>query len=116
MSRELGLTLDAMYIAGYGIECAMKAMILSATPVNQREARFEDEFRGARGHNIKWLLHLWKSAHCEPLSLSMSTELRKVHLIWSTDLRYRAGSRRQSEVDFVIDAAEKIHAWVKERL
>jgi hypothetical protein len=48
---ELGKDLSAVYLAGYGIECILKALILSAVP-RERELDILRRFRGSWGHDL----------------------------------------------------------------
>ena len=47
-------TTGAVYLAGYGIECILKALLLSALAPVARTAML-DSFRGARAHDYEWL-------------------------------------------------------------
>ena len=51
-------TTAAVYLAGYSVECMLKALILSAVPQAQ-EAALLARFRGARAHDYEWLLELY---------------------------------------------------------
>jgi hypothetical protein len=55
---EMERTTAAIYLAGYSVECMLKALILSAVPQAQ-EAELLGMFRGARAHDYEWLLHLY---------------------------------------------------------
>src|SRR4051794_14459054 len=51
-SKRDGLYLDAMYLAGYCAECALKARLLAAIPAKDR-LDFEGQyFRGPSGHDF----------------------------------------------------------------
>ena len=54
---EMERTTAAVYLAGYSVECMLKALILSAVPQAQ-EAALLARFRGARAHAYEWLLEL----------------------------------------------------------
>jgi HEPN domain-containing protein len=55
---EMERTTAAIYLAGYSVECMLKALILSVAPQAQ-EAELLGMFRGARAHDYEWLLHLY---------------------------------------------------------
>ena len=42
------------YLAGYAVECMLKAMILSALPARKRKMML-DSFRGQQAHDYEWL-------------------------------------------------------------
>src|SRR5215510_14711262 len=51
-------TNGAVYLAGYTVECYLKALLLnSVAPRTRRELC--ERFRGAIGHNIRWLTRLY---------------------------------------------------------
>ena len=47
-------TTAAVYLAGYGVECALKALLLSIVPVREQAAIIQT-FRGTRAHDFLWL-------------------------------------------------------------
>ena len=49
---EMGRTTAAVYLAGYSVECMLKALILSAIPQAQEEEVLR-MFRGARAHDYE---------------------------------------------------------------
>lgn len=49
-----GFRLQAMYLAGYAVECALKAMLVSRTPL-KRQPQLIDSFRGAVSHDYEHL-------------------------------------------------------------
>ncbi len=51
---EAERTTGAIYLAGYSVECMLKALILSTVPPDQRVERLAS-FRGARAHDFDWL-------------------------------------------------------------
>jgi len=50
---EMGRTTAAVYLAGYSVECMLKALILSAVPQAQEE-EILGRFRGASAHDYEW--------------------------------------------------------------
>ena len=46
------------HLAGYSVECMLKALILSAV-LQAQEAELLRMFHGARAHDYEWLLHLY---------------------------------------------------------
>src|SRR5438876_700259 len=47
-------TTAAVYLAGYAVECAFKALILSSEPASRHVATVLS-FRGAKAHDFEWL-------------------------------------------------------------
>ena len=47
-------TTGTVYLAGYSVECALKALILASEPASRHEETL-DSFRGAKAHSFDWL-------------------------------------------------------------
>jgi hypothetical protein len=104
----------AVYLAGYGIECILKALILSILASGPREAMLKD-FRGNLAHNYDWLReqYLTRSGLRFPVAIN-----REFLLVadWSTDLRYLSGNLSPIEANAFLHAAEAIIEWADGRL
>ena len=48
-------SLGAVYLGGYAVECALKALILSLRPEHEQRREI-DSFRGGKAHEFQWLL------------------------------------------------------------
>jgi HEPN domain-containing protein len=106
--------LDAMYLAGYGIECSLKALLLARTPKSKRAKILTQAFQGKAGHsfeNLKALLGRQGVA----FPMDISKQLRKV-TSWSTDLRYRVGRGSSEDSREFIAAVEKIITWARRQI
>jgi hypothetical protein len=105
---------SAVYLAGYGVECLLKSLILSACPKTQRTAVL-NTFRGARAHDFGWL----KAQYFQYWKGSIPAEIAKDFVrvaTWSTDLRYLSSVIRYREARAFLDSAAKIIKWIEERL
>lgn len=51
-------TTGAVYLAGYGIECILKALVLMAVPAGSRPDMLKS-FRGNKAHEYEWLRSLY---------------------------------------------------------
>lgn len=108
------LHLDAIYIAGYSIECATKAMLIARTPVaKRRELLDSDWFRGARGHNLEAL-----AAQLRRLGCVMPSDVRDSfrRSTWSTSLRYQVGQVPKKDAIAFLRAATNVVEWVERSL
>src|SRR5439155_8365250 len=56
---EAGRTTGAVYLAGYTVECFLKALVLAGVAPGLRK-RLLREFRGSRAHEIEWLGALYR--------------------------------------------------------
>src|SRR5579859_6130261 len=52
-------TTGAIYLAGYTVECFLKALLLASVASHRRKMLLE-EFRGSRAHNLEWLGALFR--------------------------------------------------------
>ena len=103
--------LDAIYLAGYAVECALKALLLSNLPVSRRR---RTSFTGRGWHDFE-RLKFELSRRGVNFPPAVVNALRTVRT-WSTDLRYSAGPGNPSEaLDFLESATIIVH-WVEERL
>ena len=93
----------AIYLAGYSVECMLKALILSAVPQAQ-EAELLGMFRGARAHDYEWLLHLYVEKGGARMPPSVVPHFARVNA-WSTGMAYVPGTIAAHEVQAFLDAA-----------
>ena len=111
---EMGRTTAAVYLAGYSVECMLKALILAAVPQAQAEEVL-GLFRGARAHDYEWLLHLYAEKGGAQIPPSVVPHFARVNS-WSTDMRYVPGTIALREAHAFVDAATTILTWVDGRL
>ena len=105
-----GYTLDAFYLAGYSVECILKALIMHLTPEPDREATFDRLKSGAKMHYPENLKEELKNLR-RPIPIDLVKRLRRFE--WSTDLRYESGRRPRSEVRGYVKVATTVIEWVK---
>lgn len=111
---EMQRTTAAVYLAGYSVECMLKALILSVVPQAQ-EPELLGRFRGARAHDYEWLLPLYAEKGGARIPASVVPHFARVNS-WSTDMRYAPGTPAASEAKAFTDAAIAIMTWVDGRL
>lgn len=99
------LYLDCTYLAGYSVECSLKALVLGRTPARQRH-----KFRGKKAHDYEHLRALLKKRNVD--TSPISSALRKV-ASWSTDLRYETGRGNAQTAEEFLAAAKEIYAWAR---
>lgn len=107
-------TTGAVYLAGYGIECILKALVLTLVPASARVDILKT-FRGGRAHDYEWLrtLYLENGGARFPRAINESFTLVND---WSTNLRYAPRQLRAREAGSFLRAAEMIIRWAKERM
>lgn len=107
-------TTGAVYLAGYGIECIMKALILESAAPRRRKAIL-DLFHGARAHDYEWLRSVYMTNGGTPFPAEIRPHFTLAN-DWSTDLRYLPKVLRPDEAEGFLKAAEAIMSWANGRL
>jgi HEPN domain-containing protein len=106
-------TTAATYLAGYAVECALKALILSNEPPARNAATLR-EFRGTRAHDFDSLkARLVRRKVVVPGEIAK--ELARVNG-WSTDLRYEPRRLRRQDARTFLTATERILSWARRSL
>jgi HEPN domain-containing protein len=110
---EAERTTGAVYLAGYSVECMLKALILSITPAGERGEEV-GSFRGAKAHDFDWLKmrYFAKGGPSFPSSVSKNFALVNT---WTTDLRYKAGTLKRRDAEAFLGAAQEIITWADGR-
>ena len=111
---EGGYTTGAVYLAGYGIECILKALVLMTVPFGQRLNMLQS-FRGSRAHEFDWLRNLYLTNGGSRFPGDVTRQFTLVN-DWSTDLRYTPRSVREDEAKAFLAAAVVIIRWADGRL
>jgi hypothetical protein len=108
------LTTGAVYLAGYSVECMLKALILSELTKPKQEAMLKS-FRGSKAHDFTWLReqYLLNGGARFPSKVSRCFTLVSD---WSTDLRYIPKNLKTKDIDEFLKAAEEIQVWIAGRL
>lgn len=106
-------TTAAIYLAGYAVECGLKAVILASEP-RSRNPKTLSTFRGTLAHDYEWLRKQLERRKVTP-PVEVSRQLGHVSW-WSTDLRYQAKQVQLRRAQNFLKSAEAILAWVKGRL
>jgi HEPN domain-containing protein len=103
--------LECIYLAGYTIECAFKALILSRISKNEREDYRKKYFHGGNAHKYGVLIG-WLKEHCE---ISLNTRIADAvqKATWSVDLRYETEQKDAGDAEEFLDAAKTILNWVE---
>src|ERR1035437_10314136 len=86
--------LDATYVAGYAIECTLKALILEFTTAAARPETLTKISSGRKMHNFEILAGLLKDLG-QPMPLELVKKFRR--FAWSTAMRYETGRTATGE-------------------
>jgi HEPN domain-containing protein len=106
-------TTGAIYMAGYAVECMLKALLLAHVPASRRAAVL-GSFRGKVGHDLEGLRRALQKRKVS-FPASVARRFTSVNT-WSTDLRYVPGRKKWQEARAFLDAAAEVLQWVKGRL
>jgi hypothetical protein len=117
----------AMYLAGYAVECVLKAYIIrkygvpshGVTPPTGRDVRLDEVLpavRAATAINLAPRLHslhdLWQAAAFPAVPVATTADL-SVCSPWQVDWRYQPGSTpARLEAEEFVGAAERVVHWV----
>lgn len=101
--------LDAMYLAGYAVECALKSLILELTAPADRNQVLQDITSGRKMHDIEALRGRLKRLN-RTIPLEINRRLRRSN--WSTALRYESGRGDTGETVAFLKTARAIIDWV----
>jgi hypothetical protein len=107
------LTLDAQYVAGYTVECTLKALILEKTPLSVKSAKLAMISSGKKMHAPAVLLNELRNLGVQ-LPVEIAKRMRKFR--WSTDLRYETGRLDTGETIAFLKTAGAVYDWVEGQL
>ena len=111
---EAGRTTGAVYLAGYAVECILKALILDNVGSHLRRNVLGD-FGGSRAHSIEWLTSLYRRHVMTMIPKSITQHLARV-ASWSTDLRYASGFVKSRDADEFIESVDAVMTWADGRM
>jgi hypothetical protein len=111
---KLDKDLSVVYLAGYGVECILKALLLSAVP-RAREREILSRFRGTAGHDLDRLRQWYREEGGAAVPRDLVRDFDRVNF-WSVDLQYRPGRMKRRDVQAFFASARSIMDWAEGRL
>lgn len=111
---SLNRTTAAVYLAGYSVECMIKALILSAVPRSQQNTILA-MFRGRLAHDYDWLIRLYRQHGGIGLPRHLTSDFDDI-ASWSTDMRYSPARIDANEAKNFLGSVTKIIKWADGRL
>src|SRR5207253_2867099 len=114
MLLEGARTTGAVYLAGYAVECMLKALLLANVARGLRNELLK-EFHGRRAHDIEWLGNLCRRHVGVAVPLEISRHLARL-ATWSTDLRYHTGALRKQDADRFLASVRSVTTWADGRM
>src|SRR5438045_57822 len=91
-------TTGAVYLAGYGIECILKALILSVVRPDESHSVLSS-FRGQRGHSYDSLKEIYQKNGGSHFPPQVKQQFTLAAQSWSPDYRYKPGSMKLGEAE-----------------
>jgi HEPN domain-containing protein len=104
----------AVYLAGYAVECILKALILSRVPKKQRKVMFA-QLRGSKAHDFEWLRGEYRRLGGDQIPAEIARRFSDL-AYWSTELRYSPRQIRIAEATQFLESATRIVDWADGRL
>jgi hypothetical protein len=104
----------AVYLAGYGIECILKALVLMSVVAGAQPDTLKS-FRGSKAHDYEWLRSVYLTNGGARFPSEITQHFTLVN-DWSTDLRYTPRSVRRGDAEAFLAAAVAIIRWADARL
>ena len=112
MLLAAGHPTGAAYLAGYGVECGLKALLLVSTPAAKR-SDVRATFRGNAGHNLTGLLRRYVAGNPPPpapVQAALDTTQE-----WETPLRYQPARYDDRDAAAFVAAARYVFTWIDGR-
>ncbi len=109
-----GRTTGGVYLAGYTVECLLKALVLASVAGGLRQ-QLLGEFRGNRAHDIEWLGALYRRYVQTAIPRAITRHLSRL-ASWSTDLRYWTGLVKSREAEEFLDSVVAVATWADGRM
>src|SRR5208283_33648 len=106
---EAERTTGAIYLAGYSVECMLKALILALLPKGKRVGMLAD-FRGSKAHDYDWLRARYFETGGQQFPKKISKAFSFVNT-WAVEIRYMAGTAKYGDAKAFLDAVEEIMTW-----
>lgn len=107
-------TTAAVYLAGYAVECVLKALILSSAP-DKDHASIVASFRGAKAHDFGWLRATYLERGGPSFPGNVASSFARLNT-WTTDMRYRPGTVKRRNAAAFLNAANDVLQWADGRL
>jgi hypothetical protein len=104
--------LEAIYLGGYAVECALKAMILEKTAKPKRLEKYKTISSGAIYHNFDQLEQVLRIQRVKILD-TVRSSIRILTPQWSTDLRYAGAIVPRSEAVDFLKHARTVVEWAE---
>ena len=106
---------EVIYLSGYVVECGLKAVLFSWTPVS-RHGKLVEVMKSPKGsgHNLHLLWERVVRAGC-PVPTKVTEAVAAMAGRWKTEMRYAGGSFRHRDADYLYRTAKVVADWILEK-
>ncbi len=104
----------AIYLAGYAVECMLKALLVNRTP-SSKTRDLSDYFRGNLGHNLEQLLQAIRDRG-ENFPKTTARQFQTINKIWSVNIRYQHVQLKNKDAESIMRAVLEIMLLLKGRI
>ena len=95
----------AVYLAGYAVECKLKAAVCQHLGVDVLPSAFHT-------HELQVLLQSAGLAGVLPLDSSVWACFRRIDVIWGVEIRYSGKPYRRHEAETFLDDVGRLLKWI----
>lgn len=113
-SEDVRRTTASVYLAGYCVECLLKALILSQAAKGEREEVLA-LFRGGKAHDYDWLRDVYYQRGGARFPPDVVEAFNTVS-VWGTEMRYQPGTVPEDDAEAFLSAVGTIWDWADGRL
>jgi hypothetical protein len=106
---------EVIYLSGYVVECGLKAVLFSWTPVGRHSKLVEAMKKaGGPGHNLALLRERVAATGC-PVPEKVTEAVSAMAGRWKSEMRYEGGSYRYRDTEYLFRVAKIVFDWISEK-
>ena len=111
---KAGYSTGAIYLGGYGVECMLKALILTADTEWARRETLHT-FKGGRAHDFEWLRAEYAARGGPKFPREVARHMVVING-WTTTLRYKPANAETATARRFLNAVNAVIRWADGRL
>jgi HEPN domain-containing protein len=105
----------AIYLAGYAVECILKAYILDKTPSGDHKNVISVFKKAGHGHDFDWLKEQYSNAGGPPFPPAIEEQFSNVSS-WSPEFRYEPGMIDPGDAEAFVASVLGIIRWFQQEV
>jgi HEPN domain-containing protein len=95
----------AVYLAGYAVECKLKAAVCRYLDVDELPERFQT-------HNIQFLIRSAGLAEAVDSDKVIQARFRRIDSLWRAEIRYAGKPYGKQEAENFLDNVRRVVQWL----